>query len=398
MVISKAQPGAQNFQLPQNSLQAKLQFFAQKLSLIFLSLFTGSLFISVTASSIFFILGILCWLFSGVYANNKLKILNYLIFGQIIFHLFIHTVHHKTFNESFGVLLKDTFKFFLPWFWATSALANSNLKEKRASVFFFIAMSLLSAIVINAENLKLVHIAKNISGPSGFQSQPFTVAGLTLLALFFSLKKLLTFSRLQNKTPFFLALGACLIQALALIALSQRSIWIALIAGLGIFAVLNYKQIGLTNLSVAVFIMGLFGFVSYFFSIKLKAKLTSFFNLKADASGFGCRIGLWKANWEEFTRSPIIGQGKAVEYWCLYEKLFHAHNIYLQQLVVGGLVGFSIWLSFIAASFFKIKQLKHNSAFVSGFIALLIHGFFENWWNDSEVISGFWYFLAFALS
>jgi O-antigen ligase len=69
----------------------------------------------------------------------------------------------------------------------------------------------------------------------------------------------------------------------------------------------------------------------------------------------------------------------------------HAHNIYFQNLFQGGLVRFIAWIIFFLTLLFNLLKFRSTWSipFLSGFLALSLEGFFENWWGDSEVLTLF---------
>jgi len=374
--------------------QGKLNF----ISALNLSLFLASLFISPTGKTIFFISGFIIWLISLGGLNGKLKILNSLIFLQIIFQFFLQPFQlpQAAYSLSF---FKYIFVFYFPWFWITSSLGKFNKKLQRIPLFVFILTGSLTSLLIFIQNFGYLQFSAR--GVSGFSCQPFTTGGLLLMTTFSNLhfveklwKRPLT-AKIKSLSSIAL-INLCL-QIVALLMLSQRAIWLALMFGIVIWVLFNLKKLGLWRIATVALGGLIAAFSTYHFSDKFRSKFTALTNLASDKVGLGCRLGVWKANWQSFLESPLIGQGKTVEYECFGDKLVHAHNIFLQQLVVQGLIGFTLWMSFLTTAFVKIFKRKNQAALIAGFVALMVEGLLENWWNDSEVISGFWFFLASAI-
>jgi hypothetical protein len=114
-----------------------------------------------------------------------------------------------------------------------------------------------------------------------------------------------------------------------------------------------------------------------------------------------CRIDLWQQNinaWTLKTNSIWLGLGEVIPFTCMDVKLTHMHNIFLQQLIRKGLLGFASWFAFYAWSFIELIKRKSSIAFIAAFIAISIEGLFENWWGDSEVLSGFLLMIVLGLS
>jgi O-antigen ligase len=371
---------------------------ASTLSYFFALCFAASLFFSITATAIFFIAGIICWFISGRLINNNFKNINLLLLAQVLLLLIYYFIHEEE-DRKFVIFLKDTFKFYIPWFWFTSLFTHLKGKQTRRFNFVIIIASAVNSLVVILQNFNLVPLAGKV-GPSGFTGQPYTAGGLLIVSLFICLHLLIINLRSKHVRKKLLAptLFVLSVQLMAFFFLGQRAIWAAVSIGLFFWLVLNIKRIGLLKIISLLVVSFLGGLVSYFTSPKFKTKLNSIFHLVDDKVGLGCRLDLWKANWQSFLQHPIIGPGRAVKFQCLTDKLGHAHNIYLQQLVTNGLIGFSLWAFTFLQLFARLIKRKNHSAYLCAFIALLFEGLLENWYGDSEVISIFWVFMAMALA
>lgn len=362
-------------------------------------MFLISLFFSPSATGAFFVLGTITWLFSTLKSRSSpfyLNILDKILLLQLVFSFIFYFLHQN--NEySFLILLKDKLRFYLPWFWFRLSFEN-NYKFKRLSQFAFLGAAFIISLIVFLQVFSLP-ISKYYLRLSGFQSQPYTTSGLLLISFFLGLSLTQIFARLKNKLWLNLLFISLICQFLALIFISQRAIWLALVTGIIFYAFFNLRKISPKIIFSFFFSIGLTSFMAYLFSAKFKAKLQSFFHLSQDKAGLGCRLEVWKLNWESFLKQPLIGQGQAIKYQCFTDSLGHAHNIFLQQLVLNGLLGFSIWFSFWLAAFHKLGQkFKKNLPFIASLFALLVEGLFENWYGDSEVQTAFFFLLASALT
>lgn len=125
-------------------------------------------------------------------------------------------------------------------------------------------------------------------------------------------------------------------------------------------------------------------------------------------SSIGTRIALWKASYKIFMDYPFFGIGygnfrSVIKNYLDVPVLTtaHAHNAYIQYLVLHGIVGFSFLLLF----FYKIlkrfvsyiKNEKIAICGVSVFIVFLLQGLLENNFYDSEVAMFFWFAIGSVL-
>ena len=366
-----------------------------KIAFGLLILFLISLFFSPTAVSIFFILGLVFWFVSQNCRPKALNAFDQIIILQIVFAFIFYFLHFKT-EKPFLIFLKDNLRFYLPWFWFSLSFANLPNKYKHLSQFCFVLAGFIIGLIVCLQALGLP-IGEYHLRLSGFLSQPYTTSGLLLIGVFINLSLFKIFGRLKNKVFSKFLVLSLILHILALILISQRAVWLALLAGIGFYILFNLKKIPVkTSLGLG------FGFAStllwaYLFLEKFKNKIQNSFNLQNDKAGFGCRIAVWKLNWQSFLKQPLIGQGQAVKYQCFYQELGHAHNIFLQQLVLNGLLGFFVWLSLWVVAFYQLGQrFKQNLPYLACLIALLAEGLFENWYGDSEVQTAFFFLLAGA--
>lgn len=125
-------------------------------------------------------------------------------------------------------------------------------------------------------------------------------------------------------------------------------------------------------------------------------------------SSIGTRISLWKASYKIFKDYPFFGIGYGNFKIIIKNYLdgpvlttAHAHNAYIQYLVLHGIVGFSFLLLFFYKILKKfvsyIKNEKIAICGVSVFIVFLLQGLLENNFYDSEVAMFFWFAIGSVL-
>jgi O-antigen ligase len=259
--------------------------------------------------------------------------------------------------------------------------------------------SVLSFIII----LQFLGLVPFAGTHLGILSQPFTSSGILLCALFITLSLLpsdFSFcrsSRMLSRFGFWV-LGISAFQIIAILFLGQLSSWFGLILGLLVFIsstrLFSKKQIFAMALASVCLLT-----LAYNVSPRIKTKidrLSSFEHLLENKS-IQCRFEIWKINYLLWLEKPILGLKKIMPYNCVLSskrpatRMTHAHNIYFQNLFQGGLVRFIAWIIFFLTLLFNLLKFRSTWSipFLSGFLALSLEGFFENWWGDSEVLTLF---------
>ncbi len=362
-------------------------------------LLVSSLFISSTLSSIFFILFLITCL-AGFLVNKyqvNSQTLNCLIISQILFTIILYFVHGQYLDSSVFDLVKMILKRYLPFYFFGLAFQVQSDKQKQIILNVIIGTGAFIGLIIILQNFGLF-LRGNI-GPSGLHSQPFTTGELLLMGFFINLYKIFelkTLKEISNKEKIINYIGLAL-QFIGLILLSQRALWLGLMAGLFVYFVLNFKKLNLKLVLYTTISVLLLGIIAYKYSPKFQSKLSSFTHLKQDKVGFGCRMEVWKLNWQKFKENPIFGTAEPIIYQCNQDKLGHAHNIILQKLVTQGLIGGILFIIFYGLLIFQTFKYETKIALVAVLIALLIEGLFENWIEDSEVILFFYYLVNLCL-
>gem|GEM_PF-5875939 len=280
---------------------------------------------------------------------------------------------------------------------AAAPLAMTNDYNKPALVLAC-AGTIFGTIVLLQALALIPSPALNIYG---LQKQPFTSSALLLFTAFTTLYCLEEAKRehwLDLRRSYFIAFS---IQLVALFLLGQRSTVIGTIVGLLIYLAasqtLNLKH-KLASLSVLA--LGLGSAITLAERFRRK-----FVKLLEPSSLLGtnsmqCRLDLWQQNitaWLNAKNSALyFGLGEVMPLICKETQLNHMHNIFLQQLIRKGLLGLASWLAFYLWSFVELIKRRSSIAFIAAFIAISIEGLFENWWGDTEVLSGFLFMLCLA--
>lgn len=355
--------------------------------------FIASSFFSPTLRSIFLILGLFLWILDRLSSGNLTFNVQRLEFNSVdwffIAYIAVNLVLILVHGDSILVWLKSLFTTYLQWFWFRSLLASKLLKvPDQISLSIVMTASVLSLVIV----LQLLGLVPHPHAAYGVLHQPFTSSGLLLLSLFVTFAYKETASAV--KLPFSVLL---VLQVAAILALGQLSVWIGLLLGLLVYFIFGKKLTLKTFIALAMILLVSL-FVTTLLSPRVAKKLQRLSSIERiiKSKSMQDRLHLWKQNYSAWQRQPIIGINKVIP----YENLTHVHNIYLQQLVEGGLIKFMVWLSFyVAIGVYFIKNWKYGSLpFLVAYLAISVEGLLENWWGDGEVLSLFLIMVILARS
>ncbi len=360
-----------------------------KISYICFITFIAASFFSPTLRSIFLVSGLILWLATCLVKlkqglkRPELSYLDLFFIAFILVNLVLTLIH----GVSIVSWLKSFFTTYLQWFWAAYLLTqkipiiNYRLLA-RTSDFIVLTIigsaSTLSLIIIS----QLIGLVPHDPHSYGILSQPFTSSGLLLIALFIGLAYR---EKLSQRLLLTLLL---LLQALAIIALGQLSTWFGLVIGILVYAILTKKLTLKRCLIIAVTLsLSLFAITLLSPRVAKKIQRLSSVDHIINSNSMQLRFHLWQQNYNAWLEKPVTGINKVIP----YENLTHAHNIYFQQLVEGGLIKFIVWLSFyLAIGFYLVKNIGQGlAAYLVAYLAISIEGLLENWWGDAEVLSLF---------
>ncbi|WP_022851605.1 O-antigen ligase family protein [Limisalsivibrio acetivorans] len=227
----------------------------------------------------------------------------------------------------------------------------------------------------------------------GFYSHPLTFANVLTILITMNAVLILRKGWNDKKELAYLMVTVLLMFA-AVLASGSRMPILTLAAIFPVIAVATLRWKGLA-LSIIVLAAGV---VAIYFSPSMKQRFI--WSLSQDLSdgmtSFGNRLELWKASWEMFKDRPLFGVGyknfsKVVRDYLTQDvySVAHAHNAYIQHIVLHGIVGFASLLAFLGLIIKRVFGVVNRSPyhFASLFIlaAFLICGLTENTLSDSEV-------------
>ncbi len=342
--------------------------------------FLAASFFSPTLRSIFLIVGLVLWLCTcpaKLQRSWKRPVLNYL---DLFFIAFIVINLALTFIHSDPIFswLKSFFITYLPWFWVGALLTSKASNYKGVLLTIMGSASILSLIVI----LQLIGLIPHDPKVYGILSQPFTSSGLLVISVFMSVVYRETISHRLLLT--FLLL----LQIIAIIALGQLSTWVGLVIGGLVYAALA-KKLSFKRLLIVIISLALSLFAITILSPRVAKKIQRLSSVEhiINSNSMQLRFKLWEQNYNAWLEQPVTGINKVIP----YENLTHAHNIYFQQLVEGGILKFIFWLGFyLAIGIYLIRNLGSNlAAYLAAYVAISTEGFLENWWGDAEVLGLF---------
>jgi len=185
-----------------------------------------------------------------------------------------------------------------------------------------------------------------------------------------------------------------------------RGVWLAAFGALTLWGLVRRDRKILAVLLGGV----LLAVVAVFASPALRHRAASIGDRHHDSSN-RIRLGLWTRSIELIRDNPWVGVGPgraripAAELrWggSLPDEIWtEMHNIYLQAAVERGLVGLGFFLWFLAAAGRALWRAQSRDPALSGvfwgFVALLLAGMTESWFNDSEVVMNLYFVLGTAL-
>lgn len=208
-------------------------------------------------------------------------------------------------------------------------------------------------------------------------------------------------------------------QMLVLYFTATRGAILALLGGLLVLAILNVKnkeEQGIRKFSIGV-LVAVVALVGSFYLARNSAfvqespVLSRFATLSFSELKTQGRYFIWPMAWEGFQESPLLGWGQE-NFSYVFQKYYRpemhslepwfdrAHNIFLDWMVAGGLLGIVAYLSLYAAALYLIWRSGFSTLERSVLVALLSAYFFHNFFVFDNLISYvlFFSFLAYLHS
>lgn len=155
--------------------------------------------------------------------------------------------------------------------------------------------------------------------------------------------------------------------------------------------------------SVFVFVFALYLEESFF------RRISELFDVARPIEERFDRLIFWRVHWDVFLEHPIAGAGmwaiddltekkyRAINFT---ERMYGAHNIFLQQMADSGMLGFLGMCSLFAGVFVSARRVKNIYSIWNPMLLLglggITTGMLQNNFRDSEFVFCFWFLLSIA--
>ena len=234
---------------------------------------------------------------------------------------------------------------------------------------------------------------------SGFHKNPYTYAGQLIVFFFYLL------NYVKEKNSLLLMIPLLMMSVFCIVNTAQRAVMIGVLIGFVVYlAIIKFKIADLAKLVALVSLPVVFT-VCLSKKILLRIKKTIF---QGFLLGKNPRFKLWGIGFSVWKRNLLFGAGKFPPVYHelagknTYQLLTHAHNVYLQILVVNGIVGLVAFINLFLSIFQRLvadlKINKYAPNLMCIIIAFLIEGIFEYFWGDSEVRYLLLFFTGYVLA
>lgn len=325
----------------------------------------------------------------------------------------------KMVNSGLYQGLDKLFSCFTDYFvfiWLAVFINDSN-KQKLRIALFFSGILAVGYGLMQAIGLDLFHRQVNPLRLSGFHKNAYTYGGQLIIFFFLFLgvwyqtwKKLFRERKdILRSIIYFCGLIATFF---CILNTSERAVIFGVIIGLFVFFLINVLIYKFKLEDISPFVV-LFCFpliVTSIFNKTVIKRIKRVFFPKKGKRGkkLNPRFRLWDIAIISWKKNLLFGSG---EYPIVYNKvsehmhvqvLTHAHSLYLQILVIHGLIGILAFINLMGAIFVKLFQsIKSNQfslSLIAALVAFLVEGIFEYNWGDSEVRLLLLYVLGFVFA
>lgn len=363
-------------------------------------MFPVALVTSITLTGVLIYLGAVTFFLLFILKQKSKQVeSSFLNFSQIhiafLIYIFAFTLT-KVINSGFQSGINVFFRFCQDYFvflWILIFVANSS-KNQKIIKYAILTASLISVFygIMQLLHLDIFHRQVDIARLSGFHKNPYSYGGQLIVFFFF----LLTFCRnVTYRIPGILIL---VLAFTCLLNTSERAVIFGVIAGVVLYYAL--QEVKKNELPKLLFIFLIPALVTYFVNEKVIKRIKRVI-VPQQGMKPNIRLRLWEIAFSIWKRHLLFGAGAFPKVYHGLKVLTHAHNTYLQILVVNGIVGLLAFLNlFFSISKVLIRDLKSNSyacCLLSIFLAFFIEGIFEYFWGDSEVRYTLLYFMGFVV-
>lgn len=368
-------------------------------------MFPLALVTSITLTGILIYLGV--FIFSLLYVLKQKKInfdeFKYVHYAFLIY-IFVFALT-KLINSgldgcfhSFSRSCQDYFIFL----WVLFFLSNKE-KNKSLLMYSIILAGVLSIAygLLQYFHLDLFNRQMYPNRLSGFHKNPYSYGGQLIIFSFLFLDCFIMnlknryFVNLVN-VLIFVSCVFCILHTL------ERAVILGFLVGLVVFFIV--KKVDKKNISIFFYILGFVALIISFNKKLYKRIENTIFPQKGAVPN--ARLKVWQIAIAIWKRNILFGTGQFPKIIHQpansfnFRILTHAHNVYLQILVVHGLLGLLAFLNLIFAILrviFNNLKSKYSICLLAVIISFLVEGIFEYFWGDSEVRYMLIYFMGFVL-
>lgn len=194
------------------------------------------------------------------------------------------------------------------------------------------------------------------------------------------------------------------ILCLGLVATNSRGAMLGLLFSAGLFVLFGEKKL------VPVGVAGLFA-MPFILPASLWARLASSITMSDSSSVY--RMSIYHAGIEMVKNYPLTGIGVDAfnQIYPLFSReaanAYHVHNLFLQELIELGFVGFGILVALLIFFFQKLYSSMHRipvrfrmllASIFGGFAGLLLQGMTDHIWFDYSIVLLFWCFMGIGMA
>lgn len=278
-------------------------------------------------------------------------------------------------------------------------------KDNISKIFLFL---LIGGIIASSYSFYQFFI-KHYERAQGFYSHALTFGNvLSILTILFI--SALIVKIYKNKNEFFMYTFSIILFFLAIYLSGGRAAFIFTVLSSCFLLVLAKGKKGIYFSLIIIFVFFIVGYFVYK-NPTLNRRINELANesINNSMSSIGTRIALWKASFNIFLDYPIFGIGYGNFKGIIKNYLnvpvlttAHAHNAYIQYIVLHGLVGFASLIIFLYKILIGlVENFKKNKPMATIGLAVmllfLLQGLLENNFYDSEVAMVFWFILGAIL-
>ena len=265
----------------------------------------------------------------------------YLLLGQLFFDTPI-----RNFQTIVDTFIIPSAVYFL--------LSNTEIHKK------IIASILISGIIIGGQGIIESIMQRNIFGPEDIRlamgflrtNGPFD-DGIVYGAVMLLFLPLSYYSYKLNLTPKYLSVICFIVASFgSALQLSRACLFTEFTIFFILFAFKNFKSILIFTL-IAI----LSGLIFNFFIFDKLEKTQIYKDRIANTANIEGRYERYKKLLKIFRESPLLGQG-----YRQISKKMNPHNSYLQNLAELGIVGFTLWMSYLLSPFILMARRYRNDA------------------------------------